>query len=432
MKKALLIVVLVLVALIPVAAMQEAPAPRLEITGVNPTSLPTVVVTANVYDNLGQPVAGLTADNFRLTGPVADLGTITSVRQVEDANLPVAVVLVIDVSTSMDGRPFEQAKEAARAFVNTIRDNDPVAIFAFSTRVQLVQDYTTDKATLLAAIDALPIGGQTSLYEAAFVGVQKAAEAESPRRAVILLSDGAQYDESGPPRAARGDAASEAVVRGVPVYTIGLGYGTDRTFLIDLAQSTNARNYESPTPDQLEQIYRELAALLRSQYEIVITANVPADGTEYDLQLEVTTAQGTAANSAVLRAPIPVPIIRLPELSEPISEPTEIAATILADDGVSTVEIALDSQPATTLIAEPYSVVIDPVALAPGQHTLVFTAFDATGDSSSAALNFEVAPLPSVITLTTPLPDDELRERFASGLTITGQTPPMLVTAALD
>jgi hypothetical protein len=38
-------------------AMQEStPAPRLEITGVNASQAPTVTITANVYDTLGQPV----------------------------------------------------------------------------------------------------------------------------------------------------------------------------------------------------------------------------------------------------------------------------------------------------------------------------------------------------------------------------------------
>lgn len=434
MKKTLLVFLLLILALIPVAlvTMQDAPSPRLEIAGVNPTDLPAIVVTANVYDTLGQPVGGLTADNFEVVGPLAGVAQIVSVRQIEDANLPVAVVLVIDVSTSMEGRPFEQAKESARVFVNAIGPNDPVAIVAFSSRARLIQDYTSDKNVLLAAIDALPLGGETSLYEGAFVGVQKAGEAPTPRRAVILLSDGAQYDTSGPARAARGDAYAAAQISGVPVYTIGLGFGIDRTYLTELATNTNGRNFESPAPEQLEQIYRELAALLRSQYEIVLSAELATDGTEYDLQLQVTTDQGTAFGSAGLRAPIPVPIITLPALDSAISEPTEITADIAADDAITAVDVSLDNQAVTSLSSEPYTFLIEPFTLTPGQHALTFTATDDDGESSTAALNFEVAPLPSVIEFVTEIPEGEISEVTRFGLSITGQTPAANVNIQLD
>src|SRR5689334_6166312 len=101
-------------------ARQETPAPRIEITGVNATQLPTVLITANVYDSLGQPVSGLTAADFALSGDLANVGTITSVENVTSDNLTFAVVLAIDVSSSMAGAPIARAQEAARQFVQSI------------------------------------------------------------------------------------------------------------------------------------------------------------------------------------------------------------------------------------------------------------------------------------------------------------------------
>src|SRR5690606_32371961 len=124
------------------------------------------------------------------------------------------------------------------------------------------------------------------------------------------------------------DAASlEALTRGVPVYTIGLGFGTDRTYLENLSTGTNARFYESPTSDELEGIYQELAALLRSQYVITLNADIPLDGTEYDFGIQVTTDAGTAEATSTLRAPIPVPVVRLPDLpTTPVIRPVTITA----------------------------------------------------------------------------------------------------------
>ncbi|NOG48398.1 MAG: VWA domain-containing protein [Chloroflexi bacterium] len=84
----------------------------------------------------------------------------------------------------------------------------------------------------------MQFGGQTALYDAAVDGIELAAQAPFPRRTMILLSDGAEYGgASVNPREAGPDLSP---VRGVPVYTIGLGFGTDRSYLEALAESSSA------------------------------------------------------------------------------------------------------------------------------------------------------------------------------------------------
>ena len=50
--------------------------------------------------------------------------------------------------------------------------------------------------------------------------------------------------------------------------------------------------YEAPQPEELGEIYSNLAFLFRSQYIVTMSADVPADGTRYDFTLNVTTADG--------------------------------------------------------------------------------------------------------------------------------------------
>jgi VWFA-related protein len=431
LRKALLALVVFALALVPVAlaTMQEdTPAPTIEITGVNPTEYPTIYVSANVLDSLGQPVPGLTAADFAAISTPADLVQIISVRSVADENLPVSVVLAIDVSSSMAGVPFENAKLAARTFINTIGPDDPVAIITFGSTVRLVQDYTSDKNTLLSAIDSLFYGGQTALYEGALTAVQKAAESPTTRRAVILLSDGAQYQTGvSQPSAPRGEAVNQALIRGVPVYTIGLGFGIDRSYLQELSNNTFARFEESPTPERLEEIYTALANLLRSQYEIALNVNAPADGTLIDLLLRVTTPQGTTETQSTLRTPVPIPVVRPPTIDSPVETLTEARAEILADDGIASVAINLDGENQLTLTEEPYTYIIDPLVLSPGPHTLEYVATDGNGDVGSASVDFEVAALPSTVTFVPELPSETISEPQTFTITITGQTPPTSV-----
>ena len=194
MKKLFLTLALLIFTLpIALSALQETPNLNIEITGVNATQLPTVTVTANVSDILGQPMRGLTADNFTIVGELEGIAEIVSVESISDDNLPFATVLVIDTSDSMSGAPIARARDAARTFINSIGENDPVAILAFSNTIRLVQDYTSDKTALLNALDALRIGGATPLYQGAYEGIEQAADSPVPRRAMILLSDGAEY-----------------------------------------------------------------------------------------------------------------------------------------------------------------------------------------------------------------------------------------------
>ncbi|MBZ0292258.1 MAG: VWA domain-containing protein [Anaerolineae bacterium] len=433
--KKLLLAIFIAIGVLPLAfvATQAQPGPTIEISGVNPTELPTVRVTAVVLDRLGQPVSGLTQENFQLRGELADRAQIVSVSSVTDDGLAVGVVLAIDTSSSMTDLPIERAKEAARAFIDSIGPNDPIAIIAFSNNAQVVQDYTTDKEVLLQAIDRLTPGGETQLYEGALVAIQKAADAPTPRRAVILLSDGAQYSTSSlTPRATRQAAAEEAAARGVPVYTVGLGYGTDRTYLVELGEGTNALFRESPSPDELGSIFEEFATRLRTQYEIVISANLPADGTEYTLELEVTTPDGTASDDAILRAPIPVPIVDIAGPEGVIDAPMTISVDVRADDPLTGVVFSVDGQDTATLTEAPYEYTLDPVALTPGMHNLTVTATDSEGDSGSDSFDFEVAALPSTFELVPELPAEEISEPVTFSVITGGQTDATEISYQID
>ncbi len=435
MKKFLLTLIAVL-ALIPAALVvtQAQQGPTIEISGVNPTELPIINITAVVLDIRGQPVSGLTAENFRLSGELADRAEIIRVSSVTDQNLPVSVVLAIDVSTSMSGAPIQNAREAARLFVESIGPNDPVAIVVFSNDARVVQDFTSDKDVLLQAIDALPVGGETQLYEGALVAAELAAEAPTPRRAVILLSDGAQYTSTGVASVPRPAAFEETIRRGVPIYTIGLGFGTDRTYLEGIATYSNGQFLESPVPEELPALYEALALRLRTQYEIILRAlDLPPDGTVYDFELEVETDEGTAQSEpAQVRVPVPVPVIRITPIEAVVEAPVEVVAEITADDDLTTVEFLLDDVVVSTETQEPYSFLIDPLVLAPGLHTLGVSATDVDGDTGTASLEFEVAALPSTVTISTEIPSQPLNQPLEVTLSISGQTPATAASYALD
>ncbi len=228
--------------------------------------------------------------NFSIDGDLAGLANVTKVENITDDDLAFATVLVIDTSSSMADRPLRQAQQAARQFISAMGPNDPVAIFSFSTSVSLVVDFTTNRDQLLRAIDSLEYGGQTALYDATFLGIELASRAPYPRRALVILSDGGEFNEIS--ARSRDESVKAATVNGIPVYTVGLGWSIDRRFLESISAESNARFYNSPTLEQLITIFDNLAYVFRTQYIVTISADVPADGRCYDFTLNVTTRDG--------------------------------------------------------------------------------------------------------------------------------------------
>jgi Ca-activated chloride channel homolog len=204
------------------------------------------------------------------------------------------VILAFDVSASMAAKDLEPnridaAKAAARTFVQKQPSTVRVGVVAFSGSGLVTQEPTTDKATVVAAIDRLtPQGGtdlasglQTSL--SSIVGRPVLVDSGpvnplEPRgpdlgyhgsAAVILLSDGENTAGRDPL-----DVADIASGAGVKVYPIGLGKpeGTvleldgfqvatrlDEPLLREIATRTDGKYFAATDEQALAQVYDSIA-----------------------------------------------------------------------------------------------------------------------------------------------------------------------------
>ena len=401
----------------------------LDIIGVDATDLSSVTVNVSVLDASGQLVSGLEADNFSVGGDLADRATIRRVENVTDDGLAFASVLVIDTSSSMSGRPLEQTQAAARSYVGALGPDDTVALVIFDSTFQVLVDYTTDKARLVEVIDQLYAGGQTALYDANRLGIEHAIAAPLPRKAVIILSDGGEYGNVS--RYSREESIHAATIQGVPVYTVGLGWHIDNRFLEAVSGESNAIFYNSPDPDELVAIYNHLAHLFRTQYIITLDAAVDADGARYSFTLNVSAGDGqTASGEAVLRAPIPIPLLSLPPdlFDDALAESTEVKVEIRADQDIADVRYALNGE----FIAVDESFIIDPASLAPGDYTLDIAVSDVDGDTSWYQADFEVAALPPDLTTDFAPEDVPLTEAELISVSAGGQTEITAVEFIVD
>ena len=216
-----------------------------------------VEVYATVTDRLGEPVAGLTAADFR----VAEDGSPQSITAFAAGEFPLAVAIGLDHSFSMAGsNRLAVAKSAARTFIGALRPADQVMVIAIGGDTEIVAPLSSDRAAALAALDRLDAWGTTPLYDAALVALD-AIQAAQGRRALVLLSDGTdRYSDT-----AAADLVEQARRRDVLIYPVALG-STRPPLFAELAAATGGRSFHAREPGELVSTMGAIARELRFQY----------------------------------------------------------------------------------------------------------------------------------------------------------------------
>jgi VWFA-related protein len=104
-----------------------------------------------VFDKVGQPVRGLTQDDFVVTedGRAQQVGTFSAGV---NSTMPRSIILVLDYSLNQSGF-VETSVEAAKALVDGLSSRDRMAIV--TDEVKLLVDFTQDKKKLKETLESL-------------------------------------------------------------------------------------------------------------------------------------------------------------------------------------------------------------------------------------------------------------------------------------
>ena len=176
MRKALSAIALVLLAL-------EVPAARQ--LPVFHGAAQTVPVYATVLDAQGRLVPGLTRSDFQ----IFDNGQPVEITTFSNDIMPVALVLLLDMSASMAGE-HARVQQAALRFVDALLPDDRVRVGTFGDEIALSPWLTSDKDVLRRILrEEVWPGGGTPLWSA-MRAAMKSLDGVTGRRALLILSDG--------------------------------------------------------------------------------------------------------------------------------------------------------------------------------------------------------------------------------------------------
>jgi VWFA-related protein len=391
-----------------VCAVQAAPAlgdgeVRVDIVSLDTNEQGDLLAVLSVTDAWGRPVAGLTEANFiarvgdTAGGQGASPSSITRVTSAVNSDIGVGVVLAVDVSGSMEGEPLDQARAAARAFVDGLAPIDSVALVTFSDSATPALNFSADKAAVFAALDSLQALGNTALYQATSVSAFVAASAQTQRKAVILLSDGVDFGNRS--AVSRDDSLAHAATIGVPFFVIGLGSEIDRAYLEALAQGTGGRFLETPTPAGLSDLYHAIGDSLRSQYIVTVSPGTLDRTQDQAFEIEVRVGEGSGLASETLPAlETPVnaaepPVVTVQGLTSgaEVDGPVNLSLQASGELPLKTLRVTVDGSLLAQLTSAPYEVSLDPAAYAAGGHVLRVEATDTAGSVGSTELAFVAA-----------------------------------------
>ena len=218
------------------------------------------------------------------------------------------VILAMDVSSSMaadDLEPtrMEAAKEAARSFVENQPPTIQVGLVAFGSGGLVIQQPSSDRVDILAAIDRLAPQGGTSLGQGIFNSLNAIAGeplaidvsaledgtgqvqiGDYPSAVIVLLTDGENTKSPDPLEVAQ--LAAEANVR---IYPVGIGSPDGAVLQIDgfniltqlnetslqqIAALTNGTYYLAEDEGSLQEIYKNIDLRLSIQGESIEVTSI--------------------------------------------------------------------------------------------------------------------------------------------------------------
>ena len=171
-----------------------------------------------------------------------------------------SAAIVMDASGSMSGAGNAGAKSAGSAFVQYMDGSiDEATVIFFNTLINVQQQMTTIKALLDAAVQSLPAGGGTAVWDATYRGIEEVvARGVNAKKAVLVLSDG--YDNSSAKTPAQIIALAQQ--HNIRVFTVGLGYNISSSELELIALLTGGQYFQTPTPGELQIIFTQIANFL--------------------------------------------------------------------------------------------------------------------------------------------------------------------------
>jgi VWFA-related protein len=285
-------------------------ASSLEQTPTFTSNVNVVNLFFNVKDKKGALIPNLTKNDFQ----VLEDGKSQTIKYFSaESNQPLTLGILIDTSVSQE-RVLPMEKEVGAAFLkDVLRPKDLAFLISFDVNVDLLHDFTNEASVLRSAMDTAKInsgggfagppgigGGpipQTSvpkgtlLYDAVYLAAHEKLSQEVGRKAMILLTDGAdQGSQMNLRNAIESAQKADSIVYVLLIADRGFyggGYYGEGD-MKKMCEETGGRMISVGNKfEKLKDAFDQIASELRSQYSIGYTpSNTARDGSYRKVEIK--------------------------------------------------------------------------------------------------------------------------------------------------
>ena len=261
-----------------------------------------VVLNASITDASGKAVGGLNQKLFH----VFEDGIEQKLESFGAEETPFAAVILLDTSGSMEER-VALARSAAIQFLARLRPSDNASIYNFNSKVELVQDFSSTHDIREHAFD-LKADGMTVLNDAIYKAAEVLSKRTEKRRAIIVLSDGAdtfsKYSE--------GKALKAALAVNATIYAVDMSSPNlkpqervqNRNALTSFAEKTGGKYISTPGGIAVRDAFSRTVEELGTQYTLAYQpSSAKKDGKWHSLELRVSKPNLTVRTRKGYNAP---------------------------------------------------------------------------------------------------------------------------------
>ena len=258
--------------------------------GIDTKAYPTVKLSISntAFDEPGKAGEGEQAIKIVENGKTVEAVGVSPLQTKPE---PLSVVLIIDSSGSMKGKPITDAKAAAGHFIGLLGDEDQVSVIAFNSTPSLVADFTSNKKRLVESINKIAASGETAVYDALSLAGSQISKSGLKQEFIVLLSDGGDTAS----KIKFGTCIEQLQALKTPVYTIALKSPEfDVGTLASISTQSGGKLVEAIRSSELKPFYSRLATQIKSNVEVEYES--PGFNTK-DIDLDIVIGEGSQSIS---------------------------------------------------------------------------------------------------------------------------------------
>jgi Ca-activated chloride channel family protein len=225
-----------------------------------------VVINATITDANGKPVGGLKQNQLQ----IFEDGKEQKIEFFETEKTPFAAVILLDSSGSMEQR-VSLARSAAIQFLDRLRPDDVTAIYNFDSKISLVQEFSNTRDIYEGVFD-IKANGMTVLNDAIFKAAEELGKRSEKRRAIIVLSDGADTKSArSADKALKAALAVNATIYTVDMSSIdfnGKARMQNQGVLKNFAEKSGGKFIATPGGVAMREAFKNIVDELGTQYTL--------------------------------------------------------------------------------------------------------------------------------------------------------------------